>query len=110
MSFVSRLRNAAAALFPDKRALTDVSYGEYGKSDELGFLPPTVYTQLWQNYGIPPPFRPGEVQQAYSDNPWLYAGINVIANEVARTNFKLVRVDEDGDEAEAEHQAMETLR
>lgn len=83
-SFRDRISQASKALF--------------GRGVQYGYLPPSRES-VWnrQFFGVPPPFNPREAKQAYSDNPWLHSGINVIANEVASTKFRLVRKNADGE-------------
>src|SRR3954469_3347981 len=83
--------------------------GRETRGMDHGYLPPSFQTVVQRQFGLPPPFRPQEAQQAYSDNPWLYSGINVIANEVARTKFRLVSDHGGKNEKEIVHQAVETL-
>lgn len=61
-----------------------------------GFLSPDEkrfvghnFTETYQYGGRPHPFRPAESLKAYSDKPYPYASVNVIAAEISRTAFFL---------------------
>src|SRR5687768_7315230 len=96
-SFLDRLRNAG-------RFLTGKEERDYG------YLPPSMLSVFQGPTGIPPTFKAEASQKAYSDNPWLYSAVNVIAHEVARTKFQLVQRKKDGSVEPVEsHQAIETL-
>ncbi|MGE0536648.1 MAG: phage portal protein [Pirellulales bacterium] len=52
---------------------------------------------LWHvGYGMPAKFKPKESLEAYGDNVWLYAAVNKIAQELARTKIKLRTKAKDG--------------
>src|SRR5688572_24911040 len=77
---------------------------------DYGYLPPSAIAMYSQYTGLPPPFKPEASQRAYSDNPWLHSAVNVIAHEVSRTKFHLVKKLKDGSVEPVEsHQAIETL-
>ena len=60
--------------------------------------------------GRPAPFKPKESLGAYGDNPWLYSGVNVIAAELARTDFKLQKRNKKGEITYIQsHQALDTM-
>src|SRR3954471_18459934 len=73
------------------------------------YLPPSLQTVFQREYGLPPTFKPEQTQEAYGDNPWLYSAVNVIANEVARTQFRLVEKTKAGTKDVESHQALDTL-
>lgn len=78
---------------------------------EYGYPSPTYQTYFWKTFGIPPPFKSHEAQQAYKDNSYFFTAVNIIANEVARTDFTLVKPGKKGQKKEIEdHQALTTLR
>src|SRR4051794_11709923 len=96
--FLERLKNVGRALV--------------GKTPSMqyGLLPPDYQTVFSKEFGLPPTFKPEQSQQAYSDNPWLYSAVNVIAHEVSRTEFRLMLKDKKGELTRVEnHQAMDTL-
>src|SRR4051794_21749303 len=79
-------------------------------TQDYGYLPPSVGATFWGQVGMPPTFKAEQSQQAYSDNAWLYSSINVIAHEVSRTKFRLVRSNPGGEPDPIDnHQALETL-
>src|SRR5437588_3657857 len=91
-SFLDRLKNNLLGRAP---------------SADYGYLPPSMQTVFQREYGLPPTFKTEESQQAYADNPWLYSAVNVIAHEVARTNFRLITRNKKGEEKPVEsHQAL----
>lgn len=62
-------------------------------------------------YGRPHSFKPHQSLQAYGDNPYLYSAVNVIASELARTNFRLQKRNAKGEVTYIErHQALETMK
>ena len=102
-SFFQRLSAAASAA-------AEGFLGRQARGMDYGYLPPSFQTSVQRQFGLPPPLRAQESQQSYSDNPWLYSGVNVIANEVARTKFRLVLNPEEEDQMPVDaHQAAETL-
>lgn len=65
----------------------------------------------FSGYGRPALFRPKESLKAYGDNVWLYSAVNVHADELARTQFRLQKRNTKGEIAVVDkHQAMETMR
>lgn len=61
-------------------------------------------------YGIPALFKPKESLDAFNNNVWLYAAVGKIAQEIARTKFRLRNKRKDGSFDYIEkHQALETL-
>ena len=70
---------------------------------------PSFQSLVYKDFGLPPTFHAEKTQEAYGDNPYLYSAINVIAHEVARTDFHLVRQTKTGTKDVVSHQAMETL-
>lgn len=66
---------------------------------------------MYQNWGMPALFKPGESLDSYNDNPWLAAAVDKLARELARTPFHLQRVNAKGEiQLIHEHQALATLR
>lgn len=62
-------------------------------------------------YGRPAPFKPKQSLEAYGDNAWLYSSVNVIASELARTNFLLQKRNAKGEMKPIErHQALDTMQ
>src|SRR3954470_2031934 len=72
------------------------------------YLPPSSQTVFLKDYGLPPTFKAEQTQEAYSDNPWLYSAVNVIAHEVARTDFRLVKRSKASLKDVESHQSIET--
>ena len=64
----------------------------------------------WYGNGLPHFFKPKESLDVYGDNAWLYSAVNVIASEIARTDFKLAIKQEDGLEYIENHQALDLLK
>ena len=63
---------------------------------------------IYSGYGVPSTFRAETALDSYGDNVWLYGAVSKIANEIARTKFKL-RTKGDRPEEVVSHQALETL-
>lgn len=62
-------------------------------------------------YGMPAPWKAQQSLQAYGDNTWLYRSVFTTAVQIAKIDFKLRIVKENGDiEKVTNHQALETLR
>jgi hypothetical protein len=70
-SFASRLGQAARAFGRVVRGLP---------------LPDHLF---YDSYGLPGLFKPKESLDAYGNNVWLYAAVSKIAQEIARTKFRL---------------------
>ena len=65
---------------------------------------------MYQFQGMGPQFKPAESLSAYGDNVWLYGAVNKIAQEIARTQFRLQTQNSEGEiEFIQKHQALETL-
>ena len=65
---------------------------------------------MYQFQGMGPQFKPAESLSAYGDNVWLYGAVNKIAQEIARTQFRLQTTNRKGEiELIQKHQALETL-
>ncbi len=72
---------------------------------------PTPFIGALSGYiGLQHGFKPLESLDAYGDNPWLYASVNVIAQEVSRIKLTLNKRNADGtSERIFDHQALSTL-
>lgn len=60
--------------------------------------------------GMPHPFKPYESLGYYDDNPYLFAGVSITAQEASRVKLKLFKRKKNGEHDEVlDHQALTTL-
>src|SRR4051812_19223848 len=72
---------------------------------------PSIELAPYQGWGMPANFKPQESLAAYDDNVYLHRAVLAIALEIARTDFKLATVSDDGEiDYVKSHQAAETLK
>ncbi len=75
-----------------------------GQERFLGATNQSVYS----GFGVPPTFRQEAALDAYDDNVWLFSAVTKVANELARTKFKL-RTRGDDPQQIVSHQALDAL-
>lgn len=72
---------------------------------------PIPFEKVFQNWGMPAPFKPGESLTAYDDNANLASAVDRIAQELARTPFFLKTSDAKGEITIVQrHDALDTLK
>lgn len=66
---------------------------------------------MFENWGMPAPFKPGESLSAYDDNAHLASAVDLLAQEMARTPFFLKKTNAKGEITIIQkHQALDTLK